>query len=414
MLTLTQSNDYLVDPQRPYVYTVLPLSLHDSPIQRFAITTSLSTLYVVKASGGAYSLSAPPHTNIHNSVTSLADFGARGASSSRFLTAGRDGRVRWWYFYHDDAEVNESRIFRTPAGQPISALAASAASGLIVAGTEHQDEGLGNVSVFVWDISSTQDTPIRNYSQSHSDTITCLAFIPPIQRNGEITERFLSASTDGLVQVFDVNEADEDEAVSVTVNTGGPVNHVLPVVVFGQGVGVWSMSQDERLGFDWLEDEATGGIEGIDVREALSVDYTIGLRPVGTRDEHGGVVVLAGRNKTEEGAPCIVAAKFGRGQEAVQSELMLRLEGGHGEEVIRDLWVNDAVWEGEFEGLAAVSVGEDGMVKLWSTHDETGVRQGEDVNMGDIEERNDDEGVASREKKHKKDKVAKGDRFAPY
>ena len=69
----------------------------------------------------------------------------------------------------------------------------------IAAGTESTKEGLGEVSVLLYDTRNPA-VPLRQYNESHTDTITQLEFHP------DQPNLLLSGSTDGLVSIFDISK----------------------------------------------------------------------------------------------------------------------------------------------------------------------------------------------------------------
>lgn len=236
--------------------------------------------------------------------------------------------------------------------------------------------------------------PIRTYSQTHSDTLTSLFFLPPV--NGS-TPHFVTASTDSLIVLFNPAESDEDDAVLSVVNTGGPINHIAPSQYPNEGstvdsaIHVWCVSHDEKLSLHSLGAETAAA--QVDVREALGVDYTVALVP-GDK-EH--VTVMAGANKAD--VPFVVVARFSSSLPGELEEL-LRLEGAHSDEVVRGCWVNGDEVDG---APGAVTVGEDSTVRLWKNG------EGKDIAMGERVEHQRD----GRRMKKKSRKSESG-RFKPY
>lgn len=92
---------------------------------------------------------------------------------------------------------------------------------LIAAGTEHTG---GDAFILFWDIryGKSMKKKINNkivggYWESHTDDITCLSFNP-------VKSNFLaSGSTDGLINVFDLTQPSEDEALMYSLNTESSV-----------------------------------------------------------------------------------------------------------------------------------------------------------------------------------------------
>lgn len=131
-------------------------------------------------------------------------------SKQAFATAGRDGTIRLW-----DTRAKQAAQLAEPSGRAFSALACH--DHVIAAGTESTKEGLGDVSVLLYD-TRNPSTPLRNYAESHTDTITQLAF-HPTQPN-----ILLSGSTDGLVSLFDANVEEEEDALQQVLNPRSAVH----------------------------------------------------------------------------------------------------------------------------------------------------------------------------------------------
>lgn len=85
-------------------------------------------------------------------------------------------------------------------------------SRIICTGTEQIN---GNVFLLFYDVRERQQ--LGGYFESHEDDITSLRFH---HTNPDI---LCSGSTDGLINVFDIKEATEDEALTTTINTESSV-----------------------------------------------------------------------------------------------------------------------------------------------------------------------------------------------
>jgi len=113
--------------------------------------------------------------------------------------------------------------------------------------------------------------PLRQYTESHNDTITQLAFHP------SSPQTLLSAATDGLVSIFDVTIEDEDDALIQVLNHRGAVH----CAGFLTSDGVYAVSSDEQLSVFTLnkpgdaEDAVLPVTEFGDVRERLGCSYVV-------------------------------------------------------------------------------------------------------------------------------------------
>ena len=103
---------------------------------------------------------------------------------SSFVTGGRDGLIRCW-----DSRAKKVAEVVEPQSRGISSIACHGS--YIAAGTESTKEGLGDVSVLLFDTRNSS-VPLRQYNESHTDSITQLQF-HPVQ-----PQILLSGSTDQL------------------------------------------------------------------------------------------------------------------------------------------------------------------------------------------------------------------------
>jgi len=104
----------------------------------------------------------------------------------------------------------------------------------------------------------------------------------------------LCSSTDGLVNVFDLAIADEDDAVISVVNNKSAVQHFCPMPDSLALNSVCVVSADEQLAVYSLADESISDadVKPWDLREKLKCDYAISLS---LRD--AGVIIAVGANK---------------------------------------------------------------------------------------------------------------------
>ncbi|KAI7259914.1 WD40 repeat-like protein [Hortaea werneckii] len=277
-------------------------------------------------------------------------------SDHTLATAGRDGTIRLW----DTRTCRPTLQIPEPQSRPFSALASH--SPILAAGTESNREGLGDVSVLLYDIRGNASVPLREYAESHTDSITSLSFHP-----GD-PSCVMSGSTDGLVSVFDGNERDEEEALKVVLN---PRSAVHCAGFLCEGREVWVLTTDEQflvypLPVKTTADVGGGGGDGEgggkaeqdfgDVRERLGCMYVINLlrqpgdeQPLiayGHNEQQRLEVVQLSSSSSSPGG--------GGGQWGFGASV--DFPGAHGEEVVRDMLVAEG---------RAWSCGEDGCVRVW-------------------------------------------------
>lgn len=293
---------------------------------------------------------------------------------TNLFTAGRDGVIRLW----DPRNSSTKPILeiQEPKGAGFSALAC--AGDFLAAGTESTKEGLGDVSVLVYDLKSPS-APVRSFVESHTDSITQLQW-HPTQRN-----LLLSGSTDGLVSVFDAEVAEEEDALMQVLNPRSAV-HCAGFLAEDQ---VYALSTDEQFWVYGLEKTGTAEEEALPVKEFGDVRSDLGcMYVVDVLKESFMTDPVFAYGHNEKQTLAIAQLK---GPEWEFGE-KIELPGAHGEEVVRDLKFVDA--------SNVVSCGEDGMVRMWA------------VSSGDGGDAGKSAGSVSKKAKRKGKKES--DRYAPY
>jgi WD40 repeat protein len=264
----------------------------------------------------------------HSGISCLTSFG------NGFATAGRDGVVRCWDGKGRQAGVNLAE----PKGSPFSAIACH--DHLIAAGTESTKEGLGDVSVLLYD-TRNPSAPMRSYVESHTDTLTQLAF-HPAQPNF-----LLSGSTDGLISLFDCSIQEEEDALQQVVNPRSAVH----CAGFLGEKEVYVVTTDEHFSILPIGEDTGNGAITVrnfgDVRERLQCMYVVDLiieqQPI----------LVCGHNVNQ--TLSLVQLESSNGWDFGP---VIDLPGAHGEEVVRDIIILGTEKK-------ALSCGEDGQVKLW-------------------------------------------------
>uniref|UniRef100_A0A8C6S5B1 WD repeat-containing protein 89 n=1 Tax=Neogobius melanostomus TaxID=47308 RepID=A0A8C6S5B1_9GOBI len=135
----------------------------------------------------------------HTGPVSAVRFAHRSVSS--FYSASLDGTAQ---------------VFKSDASHCFSSFDLSCSDSLLCGGTE-QVNGEDSFLVF-WDVRKPGGVLLGVYSESHSDDITQVRFHPTDK------DRLASGSTDGLVNVFDLSEGAEDEALVGTCNSESSVS----------------------------------------------------------------------------------------------------------------------------------------------------------------------------------------------
>ncbi|NXP33907.1 WDR89 protein, partial [Leiothrix lutea] len=218
------------------------------------------------------------------------------ACDSLVFSACSQGSVRCW-----DLRSASREPVQVFTGYPSNAFISfdlSCSDLVLCAGTEKADK---DTFLVFWDARGVTDCasatkePLGVYSESHNDDITKICFHP--------TEANLvvSGSTDGLVNVFDINKDNEDDALISTCNSDSSVSSLGWA---GEGYRqVYCTTHDE--GFCWwdmaqldTEDPITL-LHVLDARETVctencSLHYLVG----GLYHEKAGKLFLLGGTST--------------------------------------------------------------------------------------------------------------------
>jgi WD40 repeat protein len=176
-------------------------------------------------------------------------------------------------------------------------------------------------------------TPQLEYIESHTDTVTNLQLHP------DLPTLLLSASTDGLINIFDTSKPDEEDALYQVINHRSAVAHA---GFMYPNTDIFAIGTDETLSFYGLqsqkedEEEPAPKVFG-DVREKLGCEYVAKLHWVG--DE---VFIAAGKHSEcyLDFIPIHKNVQGGPLQYEYDLEKSVRLPGGHGEEIVRDVFTD--------------------------------------------------------------------------
>ncbi|THW03002.1 WD40 repeat-like protein [Aureobasidium pullulans] len=345
-------------PADTYIYslartTSLCAAISSDDSLRYFDPTNLSLVHTV--------------SKAHQGITCL-----KATSDGKGLvTAGRDGTVRCW----DERGKSAGLQMTDPRGAGISALACR--DTLIAAGTESTKEGLGDVSVLLWDTRNASK-PLQAYVESHNDTVTQVAFHPTQQQT------LLSGATDGLVSIFDTTISDEDDALVQVLNHYGAVH----CAGFLNAEEVYAVSTDEQLSVYTLSkptdaEDATLPVTAFgDVREQLKSSYVVDFFPnspsayIATGDTSSSRLTLVPLNPSW----------------SFDMSGTMDFPGAHGDEIVRDFLIDK-------HNQRVITCGEDGQVRLWAQEAQSQPAEADAMEV-------------DGKKKKRKDK--KKDRFKPY
>ncbi|XP_026461991.1 WD repeat-containing protein 89-like isoform X1 [Ctenocephalides felis] len=161
-------------------------------------------------------------------------------------TSSLDGTVKQWDLR------NTAQSCYTLKGQdstktPLLSFDEDISGRLLCAGTEHTD---GDAFLLFWDSRSTK--LLGGYWESHDDDITQVQF-HLYKRN-----LMMSGSTDGLINVFDISQSNEDDSLQYTYNTMSSVQKLnwfkgknnsenISCITHTNDLQIWDMENCSRI-----------------------------------------------------------------------------------------------------------------------------------------------------------------------
>ncbi|KAJ1675981.1 hypothetical protein EV182_000194 [Spiromyces aspiralis] len=260
-----------------------------------------------------------------NTITQI-----RARDQHLVVTSSKDQAVSAW-----DLRIRPAQaVLRIKLSLPILTFDISGDSNVLATGSEWSSH---ESKIELIDFRSTK--PLHEFTMSHSDDITCVNFSPfaPTQ--------LLSASTDGLLSIFDVTKSEEDEALIGSANINASVSQAN---YFGPGSEyIFSMTDMETLAL-WNA-ELTPIVDFGDMRvmdqQGFELDYMINGRYSAQSDRF---YVTMG---SDYGDIHVLNVQLGR------IEVAWVMKDGHSE-IVRDVDWDDS------RGYA-VSGSEDGNITLW-------------------------------------------------
>ncbi|NXO26459.1 WDR89 protein, partial [Cisticola juncidis] len=271
---------------------------------------------------------------------------AHAHHSLLFSACGR-GAVRCWDVR--SASQEPVQVFTGYPSNVFISFDVSCSDLIVCAGTEKVEKD--TFLVFwdargVTDCASTTKEPLGVYSESHNDDITKICF-HPTQPN-----LVVSGSTDGLVNVFDINKDNEDDALISTCNSESSVSSL---GWSGEGYKqVYCVTHDE--GFCWWDTAQ------LDTEEPITLLHVLDVRESVCTENHGLHYLVGGLYHEKAGKLFLVGGTSTGNIHLISCSpdglsLVGTLRGGH------SATVRSFCWSPTDESL--LTGGEDAQLLLW-------------------------------------------------
>lgn len=269
------------------------------------------------------------HTKAHSSsinvVNKINEFSLASAS---------DDGVKIWDLRQ---KLTKPLVTLTTAKNPNFLSLTSKDGYTLAAGTELSGP---DAELHIWDVRNTA-LIVRSFVDSHHDDITDLKFHRSLPY-------LMSGSTDGCVNVYNLNEPDEDEALHQAINYSS-----VHLCHFTRENRIAILSHMETLGF-WdlnsTEYELNTEAEPNDMGDVRSLwpecEYVVNL--------HTSFVAYGANLKQS-----LALMPFDPVTESFNLDQSVLFPSAHGEEVVRDVCVIPGT-------QVTLTCGEDGLIKAWT------------------------------------------------
>ncbi|KAK6630663.1 hypothetical protein RUM43_014648 [Polyplax serrata] len=214
--------------EKTYITDMVVKELSDC--LRFAVALSNKSCMVYNLSNTQFSSLAV----LQGHEKSISNVRFSPKSDNVVYTGSLDGRIRIW----DLRRQNCVRELKDETGmKPLSCFDVSFDDRFICAGTELYD---GDAFILFWDIRSRK--LLGGYWESHTDDLTQVAFHP------EKADLIATGSVDGLINLFDISQTCEDDALKHSLNTESSVgkvrwhkNNSISCITHTEVVQLWNM-----------------------------------------------------------------------------------------------------------------------------------------------------------------------------
>ncbi|NWW77690.1 WDR89 protein, partial [Climacteris rufus] len=269
------------------------------------------------------------------------------ACDSVVFSACSEGTVKCWDVRA--ATQKPVQVFSGYPGNVFISFDVSCSDLIVCAGTEKVEK---DAFLVFWDArgltdcASTAREPLGVYSESHNDDITKICF-HPVEPN-----LVVSGSTDGLVNVFDINKDNEDDALVATCNSDSSVSSLgWAGKDYRQ---VYCMTHDE--GFCWWD------MAQLDTEEPITLLHVLDVRESVCPENHGLHYLVGGWYHEKAGKLFLIGGTSTGNIHLISCgtdglSLVGTLSGGH------SATVRSFCWSPTDEAL--LTGGEDAQLLLW-------------------------------------------------
>lgn len=198
-----------------------------------------------------------------------------------------------------------------------------------------------DAELHIYDIKKLSE-PLRSFVDSHHDDVTDIKFHP-----GD-PGVLMSGSTDGYVNIYDLTNSDEEDALHQVINFASihSCGWLAPKRIY-------TLSHMETFAIHELNDKSDDlrepkPVEFGDVRQPWGCDYIVNVNPG---------FIAAGRSQETQGELKLIAFN----NEKVDTTNVLTIPQAHGDEIIRDVLIPDQTTD------MLYSCGEDGCLNIWKS-----------------------------------------------
>lgn len=219
-------------------------------------------------------------------------------------------------------------------------------SHLVAGGTEKVSV---DAEVHLWDIRKPGSDTVKSFIDSHNDDVTYLNYHPTQ------SQYLMSGSTDGYVNVYDLTQEDEEEALHQVINYASV--HLCKFITENK---ISILSHVESLRFDNLftsnyeDGEKPEPRDLGDVRDLWNrCEYVVDIYP-GTGTGSGSGYIAFGANSVHS----LTVVPFDPTSETIVMDQAVVFPNAHNEEVVRDVLVIPGT-------NTVLSCGEDASINLW-------------------------------------------------